>query len=83
MQAESASAVEEIDAIAATDRVDAVFVGPADPAADMRLAGQGDHPRALAAIERLIARTRAAERSRASSPSTPPPGRDTATRARR
>lgn len=60
VQAESASAVEEIDAIAATDGVDAVFVGPADLAADMGFPGQGDHPRVLAAIERLIARTRAA-----------------------
>ncbi len=60
VQAESAAAVDNIDAIAATEGVDCVFVGPSDLAADMGLFGQPQHPDYLAAVERLIARTRAA-----------------------
>lgn len=60
VQAESAQAVENIDAIAATDGVDGVFVGPADLSADMGYPGQPDHPEVEAAIDHLIARTVAA-----------------------
>ncbi|MGJ8623914.1 MAG: HpcH/HpaI aldolase family protein [Yoonia sp.] len=60
VQAESAKAVENIDAIAATDGVDGVFVGPADLSADMGYPGQPDHPEVEKAIDHLIARTVAA-----------------------
>lgn len=60
VQAESAAAVENIDAIAATDGLDGVFVGPADLSADMGYPGQPDHPQVEQAIDHLIARTVAA-----------------------
>jgi len=60
VQAESAAATANIDAIAATPGVDGVFIGPADLAADMGLIGQPDHPRVQAAIAHIAARTRAA-----------------------
>jgi len=60
VQAESAAAVANIDAIAATDGVDGVFVGPADLSADMGYPGQPDHPEVEKAINHLIARTVAA-----------------------
>ena len=60
VQAESAKAVENIDAIAATHGVDGVFVGPADLSADMGYPGQPDHPEVEKAIDHLIARTVAA-----------------------
>ncbi len=60
VQAESAQAVANIDAIAQTDGVDGVFVGPADLSADMGYPGQPDHPEVEAAIDHLIARTVAA-----------------------
>ncbi|MFT6074393.1 MAG: 4-hydroxy-2-oxoheptanedioate aldolase [Yoonia sp.] len=60
VQAESAQAVENIDAIAATEGVDGIFIGPADLSADMGYPGQPDHPEVEAAIDYLIARTIAA-----------------------
>jgi 4-hydroxy-2-oxoheptanedioate aldolase len=60
VQAESTQAVENIDAIAATEGVDGVFVGPADLSADMGYPGQPDHPEVEKAIDHLIARTVAA-----------------------
>jgi len=60
VQAESAASVANIDAIAGTPGVDGVFIGPSDLAADMGLIGQSGHPQVLAAIDHIIARTRAA-----------------------
>jgi len=60
VQAESAAAVANIDAIAATPGVDGVFIGPADLAADMGQLGQPDHPAVLQIIDHVLARTRAA-----------------------
>lgn len=60
VQAESAAAVANIDAIAAVDGVDGVFVGPADLSADMGYPGQPDHPEVEQAIDHLIERTVAA-----------------------
>jgi len=56
VQAESRAALEDIDVIAATDGVDAVFIGPADLAADMGHLIEPDHPQVRAAIEDAIAR---------------------------
>ncbi|PJI91673.1 2,4-dihydroxyhept-2-enedioate aldolase [Yoonia maricola] len=60
VQAESTAAVANIDAIAATEGVDGVFVGPADLSADMGYPDQPDHPEVEQAIDHLIARTVAA-----------------------
>ena len=62
VQAESAQAVDNIDAIAAVPGVDGIFIGPADLAADMGLTGQPGHPKVQAAMAHVIARTRAAGR---------------------
>jgi len=60
VQAESSAAVDNIDAIAATEGVDCVFIGPSDLAADMGHLGQSGAPEVAEAIEHLITRTIAA-----------------------
>ena len=60
VQVESAAAVADIDAIAATEGVDGVFAGPADLSADMGYPGQPDHRDVEQAIDHVIARTLAA-----------------------
>ncbi|MCW1949767.1 MAG: HpcH/HpaI aldolase/citrate lyase family protein [Octadecabacter sp.] len=60
VQIESAQAVENVDAIAATPGVDGIFVGPADLSADMGFVGQLDAPEVLVAIDHVYARTKAA-----------------------
>ncbi|MBQ2261081.1 MAG: HpcH/HpaI aldolase/citrate lyase family protein [Loktanella sp.] len=60
VQAESRAALDNVDAIASTDGVDGVFVGPADLSADMGYPGQPDHPDVVRAIDHIIARTLAA-----------------------
>lgn len=55
VQIETATAVEHVDAIAATPGIDAIFVGPSDLAASMGLLGQQEHPEVVAAVERAIA----------------------------
>ncbi len=56
LQAESRVALENLDAIAATEGVDGVFIGPADLSAAMGHVGQPGHPEVLAAIDDAIAR---------------------------
>lgn len=58
LQAESVKAMENIDAIAATEGVDCVFIGPADLSVDMGL--PADSPEVIAAIEYMIGRITAA-----------------------
>ena len=53
-QIETATAVEQADAILATPGVDAVFVGPSDLAASMGLLGRQEHPDVVAAVERVL-----------------------------
>lgn len=60
VQVESREAVDNIDAIAATEGVDGVFVGPADLSADMGFVGQPNAPEVQAAIAHVYARTLAA-----------------------
>jgi 4-hydroxy-2-oxoheptanedioate aldolase len=62
VQIESAQAVDNIDAIAATPGVDGIFVGPADLSADMGFVGQMDAPEVIAAIDHVYARTNAADK---------------------
>ena len=59
VQAESRAAIDKIDAIAGTDGVDVVFIGPADLSADMGYLGQLDAPEVEEVIAHAIARIRA------------------------
>lgn len=64
VQVESARAVANIDEIAGTEGVDAVFLGPADLATDMGLVGgygpEATHPDVIAAMTHAAERTLAA-----------------------
>jgi 2-keto-3-deoxy-L-rhamnonate aldolase RhmA len=55
---ESPQAVENIDAIAAVPGVDVLLVGTNDLCTEMGIAGQLEHPRVVAAFERVIAACR-------------------------
>jgi 4-hydroxy-2-oxoheptanedioate aldolase len=50
VQIESVSAVENIEAIASTEGIDGIFVGPSDLAASMGVLGQQDHPDVVQAV---------------------------------
>ena len=63
LQIESREALANLDAICRTPGVDAVFIGPADLAAEMGHRGQARHPEVLAVIEQAVAVARAADRS--------------------
>jgi len=54
VQVENVAGLENLDAIAAVDGVDGVFIGPADLAASMGLRGQPLHPDVVAAVEAAI-----------------------------
>ena len=56
LQVETAAAVNEIEAIAAVDGVDGIFIGPSDLAADLGHLGDNRHPDVRAAIEDAISR---------------------------
>ncbi len=60
VQAESRKALENIDAIAATDGIDGVFIGPADLSADMGYPGNLNAPEVFAAISDAFERIAAA-----------------------
>ena len=60
VQAETVTAMQNLEAIAAVDGVDGVFFGPADLSASMGLLGQPAHPSVKAAIDDGIRRVRAA-----------------------
>jgi 4-hydroxy-2-oxoheptanedioate aldolase len=59
VQVETAAAIERIEAIAAVDGVDAMFIGPSDLAASMGHPGEAGHPAVIeavtAAIRRIVA----------------------------
>jgi 4-hydroxy-2-oxoheptanedioate aldolase len=55
VQVETAAAMAQIEAIAAVEGVDGVFIGPADLAASMGYLGQPAHPQVKTAIESGIA----------------------------
>ncbi|MBL8350135.1 MAG: 4-hydroxy-2-oxoheptanedioate aldolase [Burkholderiaceae bacterium] len=54
VQAESRTALQNLEQICAVDGVDGVFIGPADLAASMGHRGRPDHPQVQAAIEGAI-----------------------------
>ena len=56
VQAETRTALQNLDAIAATPGVDGVFIGPADLSASLGHVGDPNHPEVQAAIEDAIAR---------------------------
>lgn len=60
VQTESKKSVGNIDAIAAVEGVDGVFIGPADLAADMGVPGQTGHPDVQAAVKHCFERIHAA-----------------------
>ncbi|KPQ23274.1 MAG: 2,4-dihydroxyhept-2-ene-1,7-dioic acid aldolase [Halomonas sp. HL-48] len=60
LQVESPQALANLDAIAAVEGVDGVFIGPADLSASMGHLGNASHPEVTAAINDAIARIRAA-----------------------
>ena len=60
VQAESRTAIENVDAIAAVPGIDAVFFGPNDLSFSMGYPGQMNHPEVVAALEHGIRRARAA-----------------------
>ena len=60
VQAESVQAVENIDAIAATEGVDSVFVGTYDLSQSMGIPGQVNDPKMVTAIEKVVKSVRAA-----------------------
>ena len=66
VQAESREALANLDAIAATEGVDGVFIGPADLSAALGHVGNPMHPEVQAAIEDAIGRIPGPARPRAS-----------------
>ncbi len=56
VQVETGSALKEIEAIAAVDGVDGIFIGPSDLAASLGHPGSPGHPEVVAAVEDAIAR---------------------------
>ncbi|MGD0674858.1 MAG: aldolase/citrate lyase family protein [Polyangiaceae bacterium] len=54
VQIESPGGVEHVDAIAAVDGVDALFVGPSDLSAGYGHLGEPNHPDVLRAIDRVV-----------------------------
>jgi len=59
VQIETEAALGELEAIAAVDGVDAIFVGPADLSGSMGLTGQINHPRVMKAMADAARRCRA------------------------
>lgn len=60
VQVETASALAQIDEIAAVEGVDGVFIGPADLSASMGFLGEPGHAEVQAAVEHAFARILAA-----------------------
>jgi 2-keto-3-deoxy-L-rhamnonate aldolase RhmA len=63
VQLETAAALKEIEAIAAVDGVDGMFIGPTDLSADMGYLGNAKHPDVQAAIADGCRRIRATGKS--------------------
>jgi 4-hydroxy-2-oxoheptanedioate aldolase len=63
VQVESLAGLSNIDAIASTEGVDGVFIGPSDLAAAMGHIGNSSHPDVVAAIEKAIAAILAANKA--------------------
>ncbi|WP_342363154.1 aldolase/citrate lyase family protein [Terrarubrum flagellatum] len=59
VQVETREALNQVEAIAAVDGVDGVFIGPADLAASLGHIGEASHPEVVAAVEQAVRRLRA------------------------
>lgn len=59
VQIETRHALGNLEAIAAVDGVDGIFIGPGDLSADMGFLGQPGHPEVVAAIDDAIRRIKA------------------------
>ncbi len=59
VQIESQQGVDNVDAIAATEGVDGIFVGPSDLAAAFGHLGNASHPDVQRAIQHIFARAKA------------------------
>jgi 2-keto-3-deoxy-L-rhamnonate aldolase RhmA len=55
---ESPAALDQVDEIAAVPGVDIVHIGCGDMSAELGVPGQQDHPRVVAAVERIVAACR-------------------------
>lgn len=60
IQIESLKGLENLDEILAVERIDAVFIGPADLAATMGYLGNPGHPEVFSAIEGAVSKIKAA-----------------------
>ncbi|MCG5237959.1 aldolase/citrate lyase family protein [Xanthobacter oligotrophicus] len=60
VQVETREAIDEIEAIAAVEGVDGIFIGPGDLAASLGHAGDVGHACVVEAVEKAVARIRAA-----------------------
>jgi 4-hydroxy-2-oxoheptanedioate aldolase len=58
VQVETQTALDNLAAIAATEGVDGVFIGPSDLSASLGYAGQLEHPKVRSAIDNAIAEIR-------------------------
>jgi 2-dehydro-3-deoxyglucarate aldolase len=63
VQIETRAGLENVEAIAAVDGVDALFVGPADLAASLGHLGHSDHPEVQEAIARVLQVARKANKA--------------------
>lgn len=59
VQIETPEGLENTDSIAAVERVDVLYVGPADLSTALGIQGQFDHPSMIAAYERIVAACKA------------------------
>ncbi len=60
VQVENCAGIAALDDILAVDRIDGVFIGPADLSADMGFMGQIEHPEVQAVIKNAFSRIKAA-----------------------
>ena len=72
---EDMAAVERIDEIAAVESVDRLAVGPSDLSRSLGVSGQSDHPRLVAAIDRVREAVKKGAGTRLALPLTMPPSR--------
>ena len=63
IQIETASVLQDLDAIAAIEGADVLFIGPGDLTLSLGIYGQFDHPKYLDAIERTVRAAKSANKA--------------------